>query len=507
MEEGRASLTAPGSASQPLLRLTGVAKRYGHTQALDGAGLALMPAEVVGLIGHNGAGKSTLMRVVTGLTRPDRGEFEVCGRVVGPDYDLASARALGIRMAFQELSLSPTLAVFENVLVSRPALRGRGWQHRSRSLISRQLDLVFPGHGIAVRSRIGRLSLAQRQMLEIAQATINEDGELKLLILDEPTSALGRDRADNLFRHLDRLKQQGVSTILISHKMAEILTATDRTVVMRDGRVVAQKPTAQFDAESVIAVMGAVGTAAGAPSAVPQRSAVRGDTAAAPVRVQVRVRVSGLSTDRLLDVRLEVRAGEIVGLSGLDGQGQQQLLAELWRRRRNRNGRINVDGAMAFITGDRQSAGVFQLWSVGSNISVGSFGELSRVGILDRRKEARTTSGWVDKLRIRGTTRTPITDLSGGNQQKALVARALTSSAKVILLDDPFRGVDIETRRELYRLMRQEADAGRSFLWFTTENRELEECDRVYVVSRGSVVSELRHDEINEEAVVAASFT
>jgi ribose transport system ATP-binding protein len=479
-----------------------VAKRYGHTQALDGADLALMPAEILGLIGHNGAGKSTLMRVVTGLARRDGGELEVCGRVVGADYDLAAARALGIRIAFQELSLSPTLAVFENVLVSRPALRGRGWQHRSRSLISRELDLVFPGHGIPVRSRIGRLSLAQRQMLEIAQATVNEDGELTLLILDEPTSALGRDSADNLFRHLDRLKQQGVSTILISHKMAEILTATDRTVVMRDGRVVAQKPTAQFDAESVIAVMGAVGTAAGAPSAVPQRSAVRGDAAAAPVRV----RASGLSTDRLHDVRLEVRAGEIVGLSGLDGQGQQQLLAELWRRRRSRNRRISVDGAMAFITGDRQSAGVFQLWSVGSNISVGSFRELSWAGILDRRKEARTTSGWVDKLRIRGTTRTPITDLSGGNQQKALVARALASSAKVILLDDPFRGVDIETRREVYRLMRQEADAGRSFLWFTTENSELEECDRVYVMSRGSVVSELRHDEINEEAVVAASF-
>jgi ribose transport system ATP-binding protein len=283
--------------------------------------------------------------------------------------------------------------------------------------------------------------------------------------------------------------------------MAEILTATDRTVVMRDGRVVAEKPTAQFDAESIIAVMGAVGTAA-EPRAASGRSAIRQNNADASARV----RASGLSTDRLRDIRLEVRVGEIVGLSGLDGQGQQQLLVELWRRRRNRGAKISVDGTMAFITGDRQAAGVFQLWSVGGNISVGSLRELSRAGIVQRTKEARTTSGWVDKLRIRGTARTPITDLSGGNQQKALVARALASSAKVILLDDPFRGVDIETRREVYQLMRQEADAGRSFLWFTTENSELQECDRVYVMSHGSVVSELRHDEINEEAVVAASF-
>jgi ribose transport system ATP-binding protein len=202
VEERYVSLAPLPSASQPLLRLTRITKRYGYTQALDEANLALMPAEIVGLIGHNGAGKSTLMRVVTGLTRPDGGDLEVSGRLVGSDYDLAVARALGIRIAFQELSLSPTLAVFENVLVSRPALRGRGWQRRSRDLIARQLDLVFPGHGISVRSRIGRLSLAQRQMLEIAQATVNENGELKLLILDEPTSALGRGSADNLFRHL-----------------------------------------------------------------------------------------------------------------------------------------------------------------------------------------------------------------------------------------------------------------------------------------------------------------
>lgn len=503
MEEEVSALptAAPVPEAEPLLRLSRVTKRYGHTQALDGADLSIKPAEIVGLIGHNGAGKSTLMRVITGLTRPDGGEIEVSGRTVGDRYDLATARALGIRIAFQELSLSPTLAVFENVLVSRPALRGRGWQRRSRELISRQLDLVFPGHRIPARKRIARLSLAQRQMLEIAQATVNEDDELRLLILDEPTSALGRESAENLFRHLDRLKQQGVSTILISHRLAEILTATDRTVVMRDGRVVAEKATAELDADSIISAMGAVAASTGPARTAPGRPAAE-NVAAGPIRV----RAAGLSTNRLHDVGLEVRAGEIVGLSGLDGQGQQELLGELWRRRRARGTRVTVDGTMAFITGDRQSAGVFQLWPVGGNISIASLPELSRAGVVNRAEEGRLTGRWVDRLRIRGTARTPITDLSGGNQQKALVARALASSANVILLDDPFRGVDIETRREVYRLMRQEADAGRSFLWFTTENSELEECDRVYVMSHGRVVSELRHAEINEEAVAAASF-
>jgi ribose transport system ATP-binding protein len=479
-----------GAGAAPLLRLRGVEKRYGHTQALAGADLEVRPGEIVGIVGHNGAGKSTLMRVVAGITAPDAGTVEVDGRREEA-YGPAAARDRGIRMVFQELSLCPSLRVFENVLVSRPGLAGRGWRPRARRLIARQLDEVFPGHGISPWRRVESLPLAQRQVVEIAQATLGE-GDVRLVVLDEPTSALPGDAAASLFRYLERRREEGISFILITHRIAEVLDHTDRVFVMRDGQVVAVRRSRDVSEDDLVGLMGGAALAA-----VARRGGL------AEGERHPAVEVEGLTTRRLRGVTLVAHRGEIVGLAGLEGQGQQELLFELWRRRRQRRRGLRVHGRLAFVSGDRREAGVFPLWPLSLNLTVGSVG---RRALVSRRAERELAGQWMERLAVRGRPGTPILDLSGGNQQKVLIARALGAGADVVLLDDPFRGVDVGTRRDTYRLLRDEAAAGRCILWFSTENAELEQCDRVYVLREGAVVAELAGDEISEEQLIAAAF-
>ena len=479
----------------PFLRLTHVFKRYGRTQALDDAELVVLPGEVLGLVGHNGAGKSTLMRTVVGITKPDQGSIELDGHEV-EGHSLETARASGIRIVFQELSLSPDLRVFENVVVGSEQLRDRHWRTHARERISAQLDEVFPRHGISPWARIESLTLSQRQMVEIAQATLPE-GDPRLVILDEPTSALDREAAGRLFEFIAARRDEGMSFILISHRISEILEHTDRIAVMRDGKVVATRTSSEVTEDDLVTLMG--GTAGSTRKEVSQR-AHDGEIA---------LDVQELQTRKLHDISLKIGRGEVVGLAGLEGQGQQELLLELWHRRARRgSGGVRQAARMAFVTGDRQESGVFPLWPLSLNISIGALRRVLRHGVVDPGKERRLTSDWLERLKIRGESRSEILDLSGGNQQKVLIARAMAAAAEVILLDDPFRGVDISTRQDTYRLIRQEAsEQGRSFLWFSTENGELEQCDRVYVLSEGAIVAELEGEEITEERVIAASFS
>jgi ribose transport system ATP-binding protein len=462
---------------------------------LDGVDLVVEPGEILGIVGHNGAGKSTLMRVVLGITRPDSGSIEINSDRTGSGYSLAQAHARGIRIVFQELALCPSLRVFENVYLARPALRGRGWRRRSRQVIAQSLASIFPGSCISPRAGISRLPLAQRQMVEIAQAVIGGEEEVSLLVLDEPTSALSRESADQLFDFLRRLRAGGVSTVVISHRMQEVLHNTDRTIVMRDGRVVGERISAETSYDEVLALMGAAPVEAVASRRV-ERSA--GD--------QV-LRVSALSTHRLSDISFSVRLGEVVGVAGLDGQGQQDLLLELWRCRRSWRGRsVHCDGEMAFVTGDRQRAGVFSLWDLERNASASAMSEISSLGIIKAPKEVALVERWITRLAIRGRRSSGILELSGGTQQKVLVARALASRADLVLLDDPFRGVDVATKHETYGLIHEEAARGRAFVWFSTENAEFEECDRVYVLRGGRIAAELAGTDASEDRLIAASF-
>lgn len=486
------------SQQAPVIQLSGTEKSFGAVRALAGVDLAIATHDCVGLIGHNGAGKSTLMHVLAGTLTPDRAVIAVRGETLDC-YGLEPARHFGIRCVFQELSLCPNLTVAENARILHPALRGFGWRRRAGALIRAKLDEIFPGHGIEADAVVGDLAIGKRQMIEIARAFTVTTEAVSLVILDEPTSSLDGHTAGQLFAFLRRSVDAGMSCILISHMLGEILSTADRVVVMRDGQVVTTGPTASFDRNKLVSAMGGADNHA-APA---QPSARPASASAATAPVAVRMRPAVQRTDR----ELIARAGEIIGLAGLAGHGQTDLLLALFDAATRRGARRAVDQEVALVAGDRQTDGVFPLWSIAENIGVRSLPRFRKRLLLSSRAEDAMAARWQERIKIRTSDmRNPILSLSGGNQQKALFARALGSDATTILMDDPMRGVDIGTKLDVYDLIREEAKGGRTFLWYTTEMDELSYCDRVYVFRNGGIVAELDHDEISEERVIAASF-
>ena len=486
------------SQQPPVIELTGTEKSFGAVRALAGVDLVIDTHECVGLIGHNGAGKSTLMHVLAGTLTPDKATVAVKGETL-VRYGLEPARRFGVRCVFQELSLCPNLTVAENARILHPSLRGFGWRRRAGALIDAKLDEIFPGHRIEVDAIVGDLPIGKRQMIEIARAFTVTTQPVSLVILDEPTSSLDGHTAGQLFAYLRRSVEAGMSCILISHMLGEILSTADRVVVMRDGRVVTAGPTASFDRNKLVAAMGGAehhGAASDAP--VPS---VADPASTAPVTV--RMRPAGQRDG----CELVARAGEIIGLAGLAGQGQTELLLAVFDAASGGVAKGAVAQRIALVAGDRQTDGVFPLWSIAENIGVRSLQRFRKGLLLSSEAEDAMAAHWKDRIRIRTSDmRNPILSLSGGNQQKALFARALGSDATTILMDDPMRGVDIGTKLDVYDLIREEAKGGRTFLWYTTEMDELSYCDRVYVFRNGAIVAELGRDEISEERVIAASF-
>lgn len=476
-----------------IVRLDGVTMQFGTVCALAGVDFTVTPGECIGLVGHNGAGKSTLMNVLAGTLPPTSGSIRISGQQqIG--YTVTAANALGIRCVFQELSLCANLTVAENTRVNHGALRGLGWRRRAGALITAKLDEIFPGHGIAAGDVVEDLSIGRRQMVEVARAFTVTDAPLHLIILDEPTSSLDSHTAGQLLAYMRAAVAKGLSCILISHMLGEILDNADRIVVMRDGAVVANGPAREFDRDRLVSAMGAEhrqgSTSIQAPSA-------HGE-------VCVRVRPAGDGSA----IELLARRGEIVGLAGLAGHGQTRMLIDIFAAKGGRSAGIEVTVPTALIAGDRQRDGIFPLSSIARNIAIGSMRALRRGFLISRKHEDELGETWRKRMRIRTPAMTDnILTLSGGNQQKALFARALASDARIVLMDDPMRGVDIATKLEVYDLLREEARKGRTFLWYTTETEELQNCDRVYVFRNGSIVAELASHEITEEKVIQSSFT
>ena len=478
-----------------IVKLDGVEKHFGAVRALDGVDFAVAAGECVGLVGHNGAGKSTLMHVLAGTLTPDAGSIAIGGARQNGNA-VVLAQRLGIRCVFQELSLCPNLTVAENARINHASLKGVGWRRRAGDLILAKLDEIFPGHGISPSDVVRDLPIGKRQMVEVARAFTVTVDPLRLVILDEPTSSLDTQTAGQLLAFVRRVVAGGASCILISHLLGEILDHSDRIVVMRDGKMVAAGKAAAFDRDKLVTAMGAAGKQA---RAAAERTARR-DTAA-PVCIRAR-------PERQADgAELVAHEGEIVGLAGLSGHGQTELLLAIFNGAARRRGGIEVTAPVALVAGDRQADGIFPLWSIGENIGIRSLGRLRKGLLISRAGEDAFARTWQQKINIRTPdVRNNILSLSGGNQQKALFARALGSDARIVLMDDPMRGVDIGTKREVYDLIRAEARGGRTFLWYTTETDELENCDHVYVFRNGRIVADLRRDELSEEKVIQSSF-
>lgn len=475
-----------------LCSLNGIRKSFGSVRALQGVTLTIDKGHCWGLVGHNGAGKSTLMNVLAGTLRSDEGSIDINGLGM-EQYSTQEAYRHGVRCVFQELSLCLNLSVAENLCVFHPALKGAGWRKKARALVTQKLDEIFAGHGISPDASVGELTLTQRQMVEIACAFIEFDHPVQLLILDEPTSSLDAVTARQLTDFIRKRIAAGLSVVFISHMLGEIFDCCTRIAVMRDGQLVLEEATSNLNRDALVLAMGHADHETIVEQAQTQEVAATGKKVAAAL---LEVPMPASSPVK----KLHVNQGEVIGLSGLAGQGQTEMLVSIFNRYQ---GKIRT----AFVAGDRVKDGNFPLWSIADNLSLRSLSALSTWHVINRVKERALTRYWHEKIEIRTKNMdNNILSLSGGNQQKVLFARALASDADLILMDDPMRGVDFGTKVDMYRLIRAEADKGRSFIWYTTENDELSYCDSTYVFYQKEITLHLAKEELSEERIISASF-
>ncbi len=484
-----------------LFGLHSIQKRYGATNALRGVSLNVNHGEVIGLIGANGAGKSTLTRILSGVTLPDSGELFHDGHPIDVTaYSPRVASRLGIRVVYQELSLCTNLSVLENFWVEQhlASVGGLGWRKRALANTQRALDDVFPGHDIDPRARLGKLSISQRQMIEICRAVTMKD--LRLLILDEPTSSLGAFQTAQLMAQIATLKKKRVSVLFISHRLGEILGVADRIVVMQDGAKVWEGPNANLDQRTLVEKM--IGERWDAPERFDS-----GSIQNKSVGNEVYLRTSQLSFEGLTNINAEFRSGELVGIAGLDGSGQREFLRALFFTRGTTKGTVQKTGRLAYVTGDRKKEGVFPMWPIFDNMTIVEINQAPLFGKLDLRGLTAKVEKWYSNLSIKAQSpQAAILSLSGGNQQKVLVARALLADADVVILDDPTKGVDVGTKEQMHQLFKTAAENGKLLIWYSTEDEELVRCSRVLVFRYGQIVAELKNGVISKDKIIEASF-
>ncbi|MFT4184456.1 MAG: sugar ABC transporter ATP-binding protein [Rhizobium sp.] len=477
--------------TKPVVSARGIKVQFGAVKALDGADLVINGGECIGLVGHNGAGKSTIVNVINGGLSPHEGTIAYDSDASA--HGINAARRHGIRCVFQELSLSPNLTVVENMRVVHRDLNDWSWRKRAAGIVRAKLDEIFAGHRIDVLRTVGELSIAERQMVEIAIVFSAVEQTPKLVILDEPTSSLDAGLAAQLMTYVRKYVDAGGAVLLISHILGEILSTSDRIVVMKDGKVVADRPAGEFSTNSLVQAMGSV---------VRDRDFRRGKE-----KTRDTSPILSLPARGGKGIAFNAYRGEVIGLAGLGGHGQTEMLLDLYRTLSSdwlpgRQGRI------AFVAGDRSLNGTFPLWSILKNLSIASLSDLSKRFLVDRTREDSLGADWKSRIEIRTPSMANgILSLSGGNQQKVLFARALATTSSMVLMDDPMRGVDIGTKQEVYNILHHEAGNGRTFIWYSTEMDEIRLCDRAYVFRSGAIVDELVGDAITEENVLAASFS
>ena len=504
----------------PYLEVTAVHKRYGGVVALAGASLHAERGEVHALVGPNGSGKSTLNKTLTGVVEPDHAEIRIDERAVA-FASPRDAQVAGIAAVYQDLSLVPQLSVVENIELGVEPRAALGYVDRStraeraRAVVGRfrqafGADLWFEGP-------VARLSPGERQIVEVCKAVAREP---RILILDEATAALHVAQVEVLFEVTRDLAARGVLVIFTSHRMDEVYDICDRATVLRGGETVGEVDLADTSRGELVEMMLGRRTVATDADALadPRHRRTSGD-ADRPVVLEAR----GLRAGPLRDVSFSVRAGEIVGLGGLQGQGQSELLAALYGAHRLRGGEIVVDGTprrlrrprhavsagIALIPGDRMRDGLFPVRPILENLTLPSMGRRTiAAGVLSGARERNAARDAVKRLSIKlGGLDDPVATLSGGNQQKVVVGRWLLTEPRIVLMDDPTKGIDVGAKDELYAVMRSLTADGVSVLFNSSDNQELLALsDRVLVLYEGRIVDELSGDRLTEDDLLTASM-
>src|SRR3954464_3038491 len=478
-------------SASPRLRMTGVRKSFGATRALRNVSLEVAPGEVHALIGENGAGKSTLMKVLSGAYQADAGQIVLDGEPFVPASPL-HARRCGIEMIYQELTLAPHLTVEENILLGEEPSRF-GWLNRAkRRALAREALGKLNHQNLPVDAPAGALPLAEQQIVEIARALVREP---KVLIMDEPTSSLTKVDAENLFGVIARLRERGVSVIYISHFLEECKKICDRYTVLRDGETAGTGEMGSAMIQEIIHLM--VGRTM-------EEIYPRIPHAIGKPVLELRD-FAGEKKPRAVD--LVLREGEILGIAGLLGTGRTETLRACFGLDRVKSGKVVLWGREAthsspsvrladgvgLLSENRKEEGLLLNRSLADNLTLTRFGPLSRLGFISERLQRETTEHWIGKLGVRAEDALQrIGDLSGGNQQKMAIGRLLHHEARILLLDEPTRGIDVGSKAQIYRLMGELAAEGKAIIFVSSYLPELlGVCDNIGVMCRG-VLSEVR---------------
>ena len=493
-------------AQTPFLEMKGITKRFPGVLALDNVSLSVYPGEVLALVGENGAGKSTLMKILSGVHRKDGGEILLEGQsvdITGPLH----ARQLGISIIYQELNVLNNLNIAETIFVGREKRKNgfvdKKLQHEEARKL---LDRV--GLSVDTHVRTGSLSTAQKQMVEVAKAL---SIHAKMIIMDEPTSSLTDKETEMLFGIIDRLRSEGVAIVFISHRMNEIFRIAERIAVMRDGQMVQTVDAKDATEQSIIAAM--VGRDV-------QNLFARSNAEVGGVALEVK----GLSTKNFLkDISFYVRSGEIVGFAGLVGAGRSEVMRAVFGIDPRESGEILVKGqpvnirstvdalraGMGLVPEDRKEQGLILKMSVQHNASIAALPSVARGWFLDKRRERALTDEYVNKLKVKTPSRDQkVMNLSGGNQQKVVIAKWMATHPSVLILDEPTRGIDVGAKKEIHLLMNELVRQGVAIIMISSELPEiLGMSDRIYVMHDGRIKGEISRDDATQESVMKMAIS
>ncbi len=492
------------TSNPPALEMRGITKSFAGNTVLTDVSLTARAGEVHALVGENGAGKSTLMKILAGVHQPDAGEILIDGERAHFTRP-ADALSSGVAMIYQELSLAPHLTVAENIFLGREPLKlapiglinTRELNARARSMLDEF------GFEINPRTRVGRLSAAERQLVEITRAIVEAN---RVIVMDEPTSSLTSQEVGELFRLIRDLKSRGLAVIYISHRLEELPEIADRLTVLRDGRAVYTGPWGEITTDEMIRHM----AGRELKEIFPPRNARIGE---------VKLRVTNLTrAPKFENVSFEARAGEVVGVAGLAGAGRTEMVEAIFGASRAESGEIefgsekitaahpnrSVARGLSLLTEDRKRTGLCLNLPLATNITLANVSALVRGGRLQRKTEFNAANDFIRKLSIRPPSPAkPVGRLSGGNQQKSLLARWLFANSQVFLLDEPTRGVDVAARSEIYREINELAEAGAAIVMVSSDLPELlGMSDRILVMRRGRIVAELDAKKTSQEEIL-----